>query len=334
MAQVLNVNSFVYTPRQDGNSNGNIGSHQIQVSTDNVTWTTVAFGFYLDDNEVKTTPFTTVPARYIRLQALSEAGNRGQWSSAADISVTTASYTPLSASQGVWGPTIEFPIVPVSASVDYNTGTVLVWSSYLPNDFTGTSTGMTLTSTYSPSSGVVTNYKTISINHDMFCPGLSVDATGRPVVTGGNTAPATSIYTPGSDTWSAAANMQIARGYQASVTASDGRTFTIGGSWSGGYGGKNGEIYDPSKNTWTLLSGCPVAPMLTADAAGIYRADNHAWLFGWKNNSVFQAGPSKAMNWYGLTGSGSQTAAGTRGDDSDASKFSLLTPHRPLPRSI
>ncbi len=45
--------------------------------------------------------------------------------------------------------------------------------------------------------------------------------------------------------------------------------FTIGASWSGGQGGKNGEIYNPSANTWTELSGCPVAPMLTADAQGM-----------------------------------------------------------------
>jgi galactose oxidase len=82
--------------------------------------------------------------------------------------------------------------------------------------------------------------------------------------------------------------MQISRGYQASATCSDGRIFTIGGSWSGPLGGKNGEIYNPTANTWSLLSGCPVAPMLTNDAQGIFRSDNHAWLFGWKSGSVFQ----------------------------------------------
>ena len=74
----LNLNGLVYTPRQDGNSNGNIGQHQVQVSTDGNTWTTVAFGTYLDDNEVKTTPFVTTAARYLRIIALTEAGNRGR----------------------------------------------------------------------------------------------------------------------------------------------------------------------------------------------------------------------------------------------------------------
>ncbi len=34
---------------------------------------------------------------------------------------------------------------------------------------------------------------------------------------------------------------------------------------------------------------CPVAPMLTDDNEGVYRQDNHAWLFGWTGGTVFQA---------------------------------------------
>lgn len=50
--------------------------------------------------------------------------------------------------------------------------------------------------------------------------------------------------------------------------------------------------------------------MLTNDAQGNFRSDNHGWLFAWKDASVFQAGPSKAMNWYRTSVQGSQTAAG------------------------
>jgi len=62
--------------------------------------------------------------------------------------------------------------------------------------------------------------------------------------------------------------MIIARGYQAMATTSLGNTFVIGASWSGGEGGKNGELYNPGSNTWTSLGGALVAPMLTADAQG------------------------------------------------------------------
>ena len=50
----------------------------------------------------------------------------------------------------------------------------------------------------------------------------------------------------------------------------------------------------------------------------MYRADNHAWLFGWSSGYVFQAGPSSAINWFGTTGTGSQTGVGTRASDPDS----------------
>ncbi|EDO02722.1 hypothetical protein SS1G_05199 [Sclerotinia sclerotiorum 1980 UF-70] len=64
--------------------------------------------------------------------------------------------------------------------------------------------------------------------------------------------------------------------------------------------------------------GRPFAPMLTADAECAFRTDNHAWLSAWKNESIFQAGPSKAINWYRKRGTGSQTAAGLRASDADS----------------
>ncbi|MCJ1341807.1 hypothetical protein MMC09_007104 [Bachmanniomyces sp. S44760] len=316
-----NIDQISYQPRQDGNSNGNIGQHKIYVSTDGVNFgNPVALGTYYDDASTKTTTFVPRPARYVRIVAITEAGNRGPWTSMAEINVFAATtYTAPSSTLGQWAYTIDFPIVPVAASLDHNSGNVLVWSSYKYNDFTGdTGTGVTLTATYNMASQVVSERTITNTQHDMFCPGISVDATGRTIVTGGNSASKTSIYDPTQDAWISAANMNIGRGYQASATCSDGRIFTIGGSWSGGEGGKNGEIYSPSANTWTLLPGADVAAMLTADAQGVYRADNHGWLFGWKNGSVFQAGPSKAMNWYSTAGSGGQVAAGLRATDGDS----------------
>lgn len=172
----------------------------------------------------------------------------------------------------------------------------MTFASYRVSTFSIGASGNTYTATYDPATGSVSERNVVNTAHDMFCPGMSVDGNGRAVVTGGDTASKTSIYDPLTDSWSIGATMNIARGYQASTTLSDGRIFTIGGSWSGGYGGKNGEIYNSTANTWSLLSGCPVAPMLTNDAGGIFRQDNHGWLFGWKTGSVFQAGPSKAMN--------------------------------------
>lgn len=90
----------------------------------------------------------------------------------------------------------------------------------------------------------------------MFCEGLSLDAKGRVVATGernvsayldlkltmsgGNDADKTSIYDPETNAWTAEGLMKIPRGYQSTVSLSNGNIFTIGGSWSGGEGGKNG----------------------------------------------------------------------------------------------
>ncbi|KAI4222625.1 MAG: hypothetical protein L6R36_006013 [Xanthoria steineri] len=317
MKKVYNVNGLTYLPRQDGNSNGNIGQHSIQISTDGTTWTETAKGTYLDDSSLKSTPFTAIPARYVRIIAQTEAGNRGPWTSAAEINVqAAATYTKPPTNLGVWGATIDFPIVPAAAAVLTN-GKVLLWSSWKPLDFGGGGgSGKTETAIYDPASGTVSRRTVTETQHDMFCPGLSLDASGRPFVTGGNDAAKLSIY-DGSN-WIAGPNMKIQRGYQSSATLSDGRIFTIGGSWSGGEGNKNGEVWSPASNTWSLLPGCPVAPMLTADTRGVYRSDNHGWLFGWKSGSVFQAGPSKAMNWYTTVGTGGQKTAGLRGTDPDA----------------
>lgn len=222
------------------------------------------------------------------------------------------------ANLGQWGPLIEFPLVPVAAALLHDTGELLVWSAYSTDTFGPGVSGQTQTAIYNPATGAVTKKTITNTQHDMFCPGISVDFNGGIIVTGGDTAAKASIYNVTGNDWIAAPDMKIPRGYQASATLSDGRIFVIGGSWSGGRGGKNGEIYDPTKSSWSLLPGCPVAPMLTADNAGVYRQDNHGWLFAWKNGYVFQAGPSKHMNWYGTTGSGSQTAAGLRAGDTDS----------------
>ncbi|KAL8920350.1 MAG: hypothetical protein Q9208_006321 [Pyrenodesmia sp. 3 TL-2023] len=136
MKTTVNVNGLTYLPRQVGSLNGNIGQHTVQLSSDGTTFNTVAFGTYLDDRSLKTTPFTTTPARYVRLTAQTEAGGRGPWTSAAEINIlSAATYTKPATSGGIWGATIDFPIVPAAAAVLDGSGKVLMWSSYKPFDF-------------------------------------------------------------------------------------------------------------------------------------------------------------------------------------------------------
>ena len=106
MKQQYNIAGLSYLPRQDGNKHGNIGQHQISVSVDgNNFGSPVAFGTFLDDQTQKNVSFEPVPARYVRINALSEAGNRGPWSSAAEFNIYSAySYNPPGNNIGKWGP--------------------------------------------------------------------------------------------------------------------------------------------------------------------------------------------------------------------------------------
>ncbi|KAF5657123.1 galactose oxidase [Fusarium heterosporum] len=315
MKSTQNVNGISVLPRQDGNANGWIGRHNVFLSTDGQNWgSAVATGTWYADSTEKYSNFEPIRARYVRLVAVTEANNQ-PWTSIAEINVFQADSNPNNRPRsevGGWDVTLDFPIVPVAAAVEPTSGKVLVWSSYRNDAFGGSPGGVTLTSTWDPSTNVISQRTVTVTNHDMFCPGISMDGNGQVVVTGGNNAQKTSLYDSSSDSWIPGPDMKVARGYQSSATLSNGRVFTIGGSWSGGQFEKNGEVYDPSSKTWTSLPKALVKPMLTADKQGIYRSDNHGWLFGWKKGSVFQAGPSTAMNWYYTDGSGDVKSAGKR----------------------
>nr|XP_018916660.1 PREDICTED: galactose oxidase-like [Bemisia tabaci] len=218
---------------------------------------------------------------------------------------------------GKWGHTIHLPIVAV-ACAQRPDGRFMAWSAWGYDRFTNGPGGITKTCTVDLVAQTVTERTVTETGHDMFCPGASIDSQGTVMVTGGNDAKKASKYNINDDTWTPAPNMLIPRGYTASTTCSNDKTFVLGGSWNGGVDGKNGELYDPGTNQWTKLPGCRADAMLTGDKDGVYRADNHGWLFGWKNNTVFHAGPSKNMNWYSIDGDGGVQGAGARGDDNDA----------------
>jgi galactose oxidase len=148
----------------------------------------------------------------------------------------------------------------------------------------------------------------------MFCPGTSTLPDGRILITGGITNRQTSIFNPASGTWKKAALMNIGRGYHTQLTLSDGRAFLFGGSWSGPQGGKFAEVYSENNagvGSWTLMGGILAnGTLLTNDAEGIIKADNHMWLFEAEGGQVFHAGPSKNMHWLNLSGQGSVTFVG------------------------
>ncbi|MEV6524776.1 TIM-barrel domain-containing protein [Longispora sp. NPDC051575] len=83
------VDSLKVLPRQDGGVNGRIGSYEVYVSDSTSNWgTAVATGTFADDATEKTVTFAPKIGRYLRLKATTEAGNRGPWTSVAELSAT------------------------------------------------------------------------------------------------------------------------------------------------------------------------------------------------------------------------------------------------------
>lgn len=226
-------------------------------------------------------------------------------------------------SVGQWGPKIEFDLVPV-AIANLPDGRLVTWSSKYHDDFGGDD-GFTFTQIFDPLGGLdgkggVLPRTVTDTNHDMFCPGVNNLADGRILVSGGSSDTKSSIYDPKTEQWTDAGNLKIPRGYQGAVTLSDGSAFTIGGSWSGGpYGGRDAEIWKEATG-WKKLKDLKAEILWNPNDAllepeGIYRLDNHAWLFAAPNGKIFHAGPGEDMHWFDVSGTGSSTFVGKRADD-------------------
>lgn len=239
----------------------------------------------------------------------------------ASVAAGALQISPASATNvGRWSATIAFPNIPVSAAV-LPTGKLLTWSSYQPFFFEGdigTAASKTYVSVYDPTTGAITPGIENSMMADMFCSGLAYLTDGRIMVNGGSSSYHTAVYTPSTQTWVSGRMMNIARGYNSTVTLSTGEAFTIGGSWAGDGTPKDGEVWKAGQG-WrqTGISEDNILGIDPIDTAQGYisEGDDHPWLFAAPNGRVFHAGPSPQMNWIDTKGNGSITPAGTRADD-------------------
>ena len=232
---------------------------------------------------------------------------------------------------GAWSGVIPLQVNPIAAALLPN-GKVLMWSSNAQLTYEvdiGNTPSQTNTELFDPNT--LSEVVGTEAPSDMFCPGIARLPDGKVLVNGGSSSPKTTIYDPVANTWMASGSMNVPRGYNGDVLLQTGDVFTLGGSWSGSAGiDKIGEVW--SQGGWTTRTGISAEPIAT-DASGtpldtddqtnpqppwpngIYRSDNHAWLFAASNGRIFHAGPSPYMNWITTSGSGSITSAGNRGDD-------------------
>jgi YVTN family beta-propeller protein len=205
-------------------------------------------------------------------------------------------------------------LVPAAAA-NLPNGKVLLWSA--EERFSFSAPGRTFTSIFDPATSAATEVLVSNTGHNMFCPGTSNLPDGRLLVNGGIDSGKTSLYDATTNTWTTAATMNITRGYNANCVLQDGSVFTLGGSWSGGVGGKHGEVWSQAQG-WRRLTGVPVTSMLSVPANtanSSYDVDSHFWLIPAGNGKVLYAGPGFNMQWIDTRGSGSVVPAGPRGDD-------------------
>ena len=198
---------------------------------------------------------------------------------------------------GEWSQVFRAPMVPVAAA-NLPDGRVVYWSAHDRFNFRGRGRGETATAILDPQTGQSTEEIVYQTDHDMFCPGTAALEDGRIMVTGGNNAKSVSIYDPATNNWTKEEEMNVGRGYHSMMILHDGSVFTVGGSWSGGRGGKYGELWDPDRRGWVSLQGITTDDLETSDGAGVYRSDNHMWLFqSPRRKRILQVGPSRQMHW-------------------------------------
>jgi len=215
-----------------------------------------------------------------------------------------------------WTPVIPLSVNPIAVA-NLPNGNVLLWSAYAQFTYEGDigdATSQTYYGIFNPSTQASSEALETNPGADMFCPGTAMLPNGNVLVNGGSSSPKTTIFNVSSGTWTADANMNLPRGYGADALLSTGSVYTMGGSWSGGANYKDGEVWT-SGSGWTILGDTPDDNAVGPDPQGIYRGDNHMWLFAQSNGMVFQAGPSAQMNWISTSGAGSIQSAGNRGSD-------------------
>ena len=208
----------------------------------------------------------------------------------------------------------------VASAANLPSGKVIMWAADSPNSFGAGA--QSYTTVYDPFNETFDDALETAALSNLFCPGTTNLPDGTLLVNGGTQDQSTSLYDPATGTWRQGALMAVPRGYNANTLLQDGSVLTLGGSWSGGFGGKNGEIWSPTSGVWRMPPGRVDSSMIDTDASGnvtdpqgVYRADNHMWLLPSGNGKVFQAGPSAHMHWIDTGGNGDVRFAGARGND-------------------
>ncbi|MGN6406297.1 fibronectin type III domain-containing protein [Sinomonas sp.] len=207
---------------------------------------------------------------------------------------------PSTNASGQWGPLLTWPIVAVH-SVVLNSGKILQWDGWQTPE---------PTSLYDPSTG---SFTTITAPSSIFCSGNAKLADGRVIVAGGYGVTTTgnqgltdtNVFDPSTQAWSRLASMNLPRWYPDLVELADGRYVAISGnSSSASTWADTPEVYDPSTNTWTLLTKITTSQVHEEEYPFSYLAPN---------GKVFTIGPSEDVSYWLDAAAQTWTSVGASG---------------------
>jgi hypothetical protein len=197
----------------------------------------------------------------------------------------TGQITPTSTAGGQWSPLMNWPMVAIH-SVLLDTGKVLQWDGWQQPE---------PTQVWDPATQTFT---TQTAPDSIFCSGMAELPDGRVLVVGGYGGLTTgnlgivdtSIFDPATSTWTRVANMHSPRWYPDLTELPDGTYVAISGnSTNSTTWADTPEVYDPTANTWTVLSKVNTSQIHEEEYPFSYLAPN---------GEVFTIGPSEDESFF------------------------------------
>jgi len=214
---------------------------------------------------------------------------------------TSNAVTPSAQPSGQWGAVQSWPIVAVHA-VQLTDGRFLVWDGWRQPQ---------PTYIWNPTTN---SFSSVNAPDSIFCSGTAHLPDGRVLVIGGYGGLSTgqigivdtAIFNPSTGTWSRVANMHNPRWYPDLTELADGRYVAISGnSTDASHWADTPEVYDPSANTWTALTGISTAQV---------HEEEYPFSYLVPNGKVLTIGPSEDVTYQlDVTGNRWTPVGGTSG---------------------
>ncbi len=196
----------------------------------------------------------------------------------------SAAVTPAAASGGSWGSVLNWPMTAIH-SILLSNGKLLQFDGWQQPE---------PTQVWDPKSNTFT---TQTAPDSIFCSGMAELPDGRVLVIGGWGGLSTgligindtAIFDPATETWSRVADMHYPRWYPDLTELSDGRFVAISGNTTdAGNWADTPEVYDPTANKWTALTG--------VSTSGVHE-EEYAFSYLIPNGNVFTIGPSEDQSF-------------------------------------